>query len=169
MAQHPEKKETAQQINIRQGTPEDIPQIKACLIDSWVEHARNEPELLDEERMRASDVEGYYRAAFDNPNSHILVAERDGHFAGFIRADVQEIPNFFRHNRILYLDDVCVLPDDRKQGVARSLLQEVEKVAKEAGIQRLQGRIYTFNKPMQSLLLELGYSSPHATWDKVLG
>ncbi len=169
MAQGPEKKEVMQSsLNIRRGTPEDIPRIKQSLIDSWIEHAKNEPELLDEERMKASNVEGYYKAAFDNPNCHILVAEQDGNFAGFIRADIQEIHNFFKHNRILYLDDVYVLPEYRKRGVARFLLTEVETIAREAGIRRLQGRVYTFNKPIQSLLRELGYHSPHAIWDKAL-
>jgi len=169
MSQHPEQRESMlPPVTIRRGTAEDIPAIKVCLIDSWVEHARHEPNLLDEERMRASNVEAYYEAALSDPNAHVLVAERDGQFAGFIRADVQEIPNFFKHNRILFLDDVCVVPEYRHQGIARSLLQEIESVARELSIQRLQGRVYAFNTPAQHLLREMGYTSPHATWDKVL-
>lgn len=169
MATNPEQKEKIQPpLKIRRGTREDIPAIKECLINSWVEHAKNEPGLLDEDRMKASNVEGYYGAALDNSNCHVLIAEKDGLFAGFIRGDVQEIPNFFKHNKILFLDDVCVVPMYRKQGVARLLLQEIESIAKEAGIQRLQARVYSFNKPAQNLLREIGYQTPYATWDKVL-
>lgn len=156
-------------IVIRSGTPQDIPEIKKCLIDSWVEHAKQVPELLDEERMGQSDVEGYYKKAFDNPGkSFVFVAEVDGKFSGFQKADIQEIPSFFKHNRILYLDDGYVLPKFRRMGIATKLIQEAEKKAKELGIKRLQARVYTFNKPTQNLFAKLGYSSPHATWDKVL-
>lgn len=154
---------------IRAGIPEDIPQIKSCLVDSWVEHARNVPELLDEERMKASDIEGYYRKCFENPDRcFVLVAEVDGKFAGFQRADIQEIPAFFKYNKILFLDDAYVLPEFRRRGIATKLIEEAEKLAKEKGIHRLQGRVYSFNKPVQELLKKMGYTMPHSTWDKVL-
>jgi len=156
-------------VTIRKGQPKDIPLIKQCLIDSWVEHAKQEPGLLDEERMKASDVEGYYRECFDEPDKHFLfVAEADGKFAGFIRADIKEIPPFFKHPKILYLDDTYVLPEFRRKGIARSLLQRAEELAKEKGIKRLQARVYSFNVEIQKLLESMGYHTPHATWDKAI-
>ncbi|KKR70987.1 MAG: Diamine N-acetyltransferase [Candidatus Woesebacteria bacterium GW2011_GWA2_40_7b] len=104
-----------------------------------------------------------------NPNtSFVIVAEVDGKFAGFQRADIQEIPSFFKHNKIFYLDDAYVLPEYRRMGIATLLIKEAEKIAKQNKIQRLQGRVYTFNKPVQNFLLRLGYKSPHAIWDKVI-
>ena len=156
-------------IKIRKGTLKDILQIKECLIDSWVDHAKHEPELLDEERMRKSDIEGYYKKVFeDSETSFLIVAEIDGEFAGFQRVDIQEIPNFFKYNKILYLDDAYVLPKFRRNGIGTLLIREAEKIAKQNKIKRLQGRVYTFNKPVQKLLARLGYKSPHATWDKVI-
>ena len=156
-------------IKIRKGTIKDIPQIKKCLIDSWVEHAKQEPELLDEERMRRSDIDRYYRKAFQNPKlSFVLIAEIDGKFAGFQRADIQAIPNFFKHNKILYLDDAYILSEFRRKGIATLLIRETENIARRNKIRRLQGRVYTFNKPVQKLLAGLGYRSPFATWNKVI-
>lgn len=162
------KEDIDPRIKIRAASSEDIPCIKKLLIDSWVEHARREPELLDENRMRQSNVEEYYQKALNNPDSFVLVAEIDGRFAGFIRGDITEIPNFFKNNRILYLDDCCVEEEFRRKGVATTLLIEMEKIAREKGIKRLQGRVYTFNEPVQELLISLGYSSPHETWNKVI-
>lgn len=54
------KKQSKTQIAVREGTREDLPFIKSALIDSWVEHAKNEPDLLDEERMKQSDIKSYY-------------------------------------------------------------------------------------------------------------
>jgi GNAT superfamily N-acetyltransferase len=156
-------------VIIRKGTLGDIPNIKECLVASWVEHARKEPELLDEERMRQSDIEGYYKKCFDNPDKcFVFVAEVGGKFAGFQRADIQEIPPFFKHNKILYLDDAYTIPEFRRKGVATILIREAEKTARKLGIKRIQSRVYTFNKPARELLMKLGYRSPHATWDKVL-
>lgn len=156
-------------VTIRKGLPDDIITIKECLIDSWVEHARHEPELLDEDRMRVSKVEEYYQEIFDDPDNHFLfVAEEGGKFAGFIRADIKEIPNFFKHPRILYLDDTYIKLEFRRKGIARQLLHRAEELAKELGIKRIQSRVYSYNKPVQEMLESGGYRVPHATWDKVI-
>lgn len=155
-------------VKIRPGRRDDIAQIKQCLVDSWVDHAKKEPDLLDEERMRNSNIEKYYQKCFENDQCHVLVAESDGQFAGFIRGDVQEIPNFFKDNKILYLDDTYVLPQYRRQNIARTLIQEMENLAKQKGIRRIQSRVYTYNKPVQSLLNSMNYNMPHSTWDKIL-
>ena len=156
-------------ILIRNGTIKDIPQIKKCLIDSWVEHARQEPKLLDEERMRKSDIEGYYKKAFKNLDKcFVFIAEVNKKFAGFLRAGIQEIPDFFKNNKIFYFDDIYVMPKYRRKGIAAKLVQTAEKKAIELRVKRLQSRIYSFNKPIQYLLVKFGYRSPHAIWDKLL-
>ncbi|MBI5466750.1 MAG: GNAT family N-acetyltransferase [Candidatus Kerfeldbacteria bacterium] len=156
------------QLYIRRGELKDLPLIKQCLIDSWVEHARHEPALLDEERMRNSQVEEYYESALTNSKNIILVAESQGKFAGFVRANKEEIPSFFKNSKTLFIDDICVLPEYRKHGVGRNLLQEIEKLAKGENIRRLQCRVYTFNVPSQRLFQSMGYSMPHSIWDKSL-
>jgi len=148
---------------IRRGNEKDILVIKPYLIESWVMHARHEPKLLDEKRMRESDIEKYYKDALKNKNSSFLIAEVNGEIAGFIRADVQKIPSFFKENKILYIDDVYVARKFRRRGIARSLVFVVENMAKRKNIKRLQARVYTFNKPMQNLLKSMGYTLPHAT------
>ena len=154
-------------VNIREATSKDIPTIKECLIDSWTTHAKNVPDLLDEGRMRNSKVEEYYKKALKKPDaSFIFIAEVEGEFAGFIRADVQEIASFFKYPRILFIDDVYVLEKFRRKGVANLLIKNVEKIAKEKGIKRIQARVYSFNEPTKKLLESSGYSSPYATWDK---
>ena len=155
-------------MTIRPATIEDISFIKQHLIDSWVEHAKHEPDLLDIEAMKKSSVEEYYEAALKSSDCYVLVAEVDGKIAGTVRADVEEISKFFKNNTILYIDDVCVAPEFRRQGIAEALLAEVEQIAQKRGIHRLQGRVYTFNKPIQQLLRKAGLRAPYATWDKVL-
>ena len=152
----------------RKAKPSDLAAIKSGLIDSWTEHARREPTLLDEEQMRNVGVESYYKDAFESDKTFVFVAEVDGKFAGVQRADIQEIPHFYKDNKILYLDDAYVSPEFRGQGIIGALIKEVEKVAKERGIKRIQTRVYTYNKPMQRALEKLGYHMPHSSWDKLV-
>lgn len=155
-------------VFIRNGRKEDIAVIKPYLLDLWVMHASHEPELLDEKRIRGSDIEKYYMDALRNKDCNFLIAEINGQIAGFIRADIKKIEGFFKGNKILYLDDVYVVKPFRKHGIARKLITEAEKIAKAKHANRLQARVYTFNKPMQKLLRSMGYAAPHSTWDKAI-
>lgn len=153
---------------IRKATLEDIPFIKECLIDSWVEHARNNPSLMIEARMRQSKVEEYYSYVINNDKGYVLIAETDDKKVGLIRAYETKLADFFKDPQILYVDDVYVLKEYRRQGIARVLYMEIEKLAKEKGIKRIDGRIYTYNKPMQKLLENMNYHMPYSTWVKIL-
>ena len=157
------------EIKIRKGQTDDISQIKDHLIGLWVEHAKNEPDLLDENKMRDTDAEGHFRKCLANPDKNfVFVAEDNGKVVGFLASYIDKIPDFFEHPTILYLDEIFVLPDYRRKGVARSLIQEAEKIAKEKGIKRIQARIYTFNTGMHKFMESVGYHVPYATWDKTL-
>jgi len=113
-------------------------------------------------------VEEYYGEALDSANSHVLIAELEGQRAGMIRADEDEVADFFKDKQILYIDDAAVEENFRRKGVAQALYDEVEKIAKEKGIKRIEGRVYAYNEPIQELLKKRGYRSPYATWVKVL-
>jgi hypothetical protein len=56
----------ATSVTIQAACPEDVSKIKECLIDSWVEHAKAEPGLLDEQRMRESKVKNIIRNVLIN-------------------------------------------------------------------------------------------------------
>lgn len=155
-------------IIIRKGNLEDIENIKKSLIDSWVNHAKKVPSLMSVSRMKKSDIDSYYKKAFLNPDSYVLVAEVNSNFAGFLRADIKEIEPFFKDNKIIYLDDTFVLPKYRKIGIAKKLLSEVEEIAKKKKIKRLQAKVYTFNKITQKMLTKLDFTMPYSTWDKII-
>jgi GNAT superfamily N-acetyltransferase len=156
-------------IRIRTGKAEDFDNIKNYLIDLWVMHAENEPDLLDKERIRNSNVKSYYQKSLENPEkSCFFVAEEENEIYGFIKIDIKKIDSFFKNPKILYIDDLFVMPKYRRKGVAKLLLNRVENLAKEGGIKRIQARVYAFNSNMHKLLVSQGYNSPYATWNKSL-
>lgn len=155
-------------LKIRNANKEDIPNIEKGLRASWDMHSLAEPELFDLERIKSSNVQKSYEDALSNDESFILVAEENDEFVGFIKADIEVIPHWFSHNKTFWLDDIYINEDYRRKGTARKLIKEVEKEAKKRGIKRIQARIYKFNRPMQNLLISLGYDFPHMTANKLL-
>jgi ribosomal protein S18 acetylase RimI-like enzyme len=163
-----DKEKIGPQIHFRDATVGDIPKIKELLISSWVEHARNEPEMLDEERMRSSNVEAYYQKALSNPKVFVKIAEVNGQFAGFLRADIKNESSFFKYPRFLWIDDIAVINTFRNQKVGHFLIKEAEKIAKKTNIEQIQARVYSYNHSMQVILNGEGYHSPHSLWVKTL-
>ncbi len=155
-------------MNLRQANLNDIPFIKDCLIDSWVEHAKNNPDLMTEERMRKSKIEEYYTDAIENNKGYTFIAEFDNKKVGLIRAYEDKLADFFKDSNILYIDDLYVLKDFRRKGIAKQLLEEIEKIAKKKGIKRIDARVYTYNHPMQQLLNSFEFKPPYATWVKLV-
>jgi len=131
-------------------------------------HLENEPNLFDADRLRSSNIVKYYNEALESPDSTVLVAEVNNAFAGFIKVDVEKIQPWFKYNQTLWIDDVCVRNDFRRQGVARSLVMKAEEEARNRNIHRIQARIYSFNEPIKNLLTSLGYDLPYMTANKVV-
>ncbi len=155
-------------IKIRRAVPKDVPFIKNCLIDSWVDHARNNRDLMTEERMRNSKIEVFYKQVLRKKDNYILIAEVEEKQVGLIRAYEEKIASFFIDNKIIYIDDIYVARDFRRKGIARKLISEIESIAKQMSIKRIDGRVYSYNLPIEKLLSSMGYHSPYATWVKIL-
>lgn len=150
----------------RDATVDDLPQIKTLLVESWIEHARNAPEMLDENTMKTTEaefVEGYYKEAFSNPDSSVRIAEVGGQFAGMIRLDVKEVEPFWRHTKIVWIDDVAVVKKFERKKIAHALIKEAKEFARKKKIEQIQGRVYSFNYPVQKVFKDEGFSSPYAT------
>ena len=149
-------------IELRDGAIEDIPQIKELLMESWLEHAQKEPEILDEETMKKEDVGSIYREAYDNSDLFFVrIAEINGQFAGVIKDNIERPEPFWKHRQIARVEDIAVVNEFRRQGVGRKLFRNAKKIAKERGIEQIHSRVYTFNYPMIKLMESEGCHSPH--------
>ncbi len=147
---------------------EDLTFIRKSLVDSWEEHAKNVPELLDKERLVSFESEEFYIKSLKNNSGSILIAEMDDKSVGLIVAYINKLGYFFTHRQTLYIDDIYIVKNYRNMGIAQALIGAIEEYAKNNGVKRLDGRIYTYNEPMQRLLRKLGYISPFSTWVKII-
>jgi GNAT superfamily N-acetyltransferase len=99
--------------------------------------------------------EGLKRDGFGpNPFFQCLIADYGGQPAGFALY-------FFNYSTWvgrpgIYVEDLFVLPEFRRQGIGRALLKQVVAIAVENGCQRLQWEVLDWNTPAIDFYRELG-------------
>ncbi|PSN19211.1 GNAT family N-acetyltransferase [filamentous cyanobacterium CCP5] len=114
--------------------------------------------LADYEKLRhemVGSVENLQAHLFgDRPFAEALLAEVDAQAAGFA---------LFFHNYStflmqpgIYLEDLFVLPDYRRQGIGRALLIHLGKLALERGCGRFEWNVLDWNSPAIAFYKEMG-------------
>ncbi|MBM4083975.1 MAG: GNAT family N-acetyltransferase [Planctomycetes bacterium] len=133
----------------------DMP-VAACMKRAWGERAAksSEAEILSENRDFWSKQEAPL----------LLIAEDDqGHVAGYWFA--YALPPQGRE-RILYHEHGGVSPDHRRKGIARALLREQHRLAKERGYTRIRTNTAVIFKPMIILNLQEGFDIVDLSWSE---
>lgn len=156
-------------MKIRFANKKDVPLLKNYLIEMWLMHADYEPEYLNRGYIEKSLVEKYLAPCFIKlPKSYILIAEDNSKIIGFLKVDITKIEKFFSSFKILYLDDLYILKEYRKKGIAKLLMSEAENMAKEKKLKIMKARIYSFNKPSQNLFSLFSFKPLYSEWFKVI-
>jgi len=133
-------------MHIRQATVEDLESL-VRLFDAYRQFYR-----------QPSDMDGSRRfllARFENNQSVIFIVFRDGSAIGF----VQLYPTFSSTAmaRIFILNDLFVIPEERRHGVGAALLQKAAEYGTAVGALRLSLRTESTNTTAQSLYESLGW------------
>src|SRR5579859_4019782 len=135
---------------IRPAEPRDVPVI-ATLIRELARYEKLEHEAVATEEQIRDSLFGHAP-----PHAEVLVVEP---------AEAARVVGFalFFHNystflgrRGLYLEDLFVLPDWRRQGHGRALLQELARLAVERGCGRFEWAVLTWNEPAIRFYRSLG-------------
>ncbi len=126
-----------QSFSLRPATPADIP-----IVQQLIEELADYEKLRHECRVGGDLLE---KALFgERPYAEVIIAERDGHVAGFA---------LFFHNFStflarpgLYLEDLFVRPAYRGDGIGRALLVRLAQLAVERGCGRLEWSVLNWNQ-----------------------
>ena len=134
-------------LKIRRATPDDIPLILE-FIRELAEYERAPQEALaTREDLRLDGFSG-------DPRFYVEIAEWGGQPAGFALW-------FFNYSTWqgkpgLYLEDLFVRPRFRKNGIGKTLLTHLAKVAVEKGCGRYQWQVLDWNTPAIEFYESLG-------------
>lgn len=132
---------------VRALQPDDVPRL-LDLIDA----------LADYEQLARPDPAARARLAADAvadvPRFHVLLAEIDGTVCGY--ALYFFTYSTFRGQPTLYLEDLFVLPDQRKQGAGLALFRELVREAVRQGCGRMEWQVLSWNAPSIAFYERLG-------------
>jgi ribosomal protein S18 acetylase RimI-like enzyme len=143
-------------MQIKRGTIEDIPQILPLWRKLSDTHCEMEPmfKLVEnaEEKFAA-----YLSLIFTKENFAIFVAESDSKIIGYLIANVSTTPEVYVIRRRLYIQDMMVSPDYRRQGIAGKLVNVVVAFAKEQQIEKMDLLVAVKNEEANKFWKAMGF------------
>lgn len=92
----------------------------------------------------------------ERPYIEAILAELENKIVGFALF----FPNYstFLTKPGIYIEDIFVLPENRRQGIGKALLKKVAQIAIERDCGRLEWSVLDWNLPAQKFYLSLGAS-----------
>lgn len=131
-------------------------------------HAVARPDCFihrDEEKIYPRDA---FIHNLSYPGGLELGAFEDGKLVGVVRTTLWEKSGMVKGVKTVCLDDIYVLPDYRRRGVATKLFSEVERWAKDQGAIRLELHTWDFNKNAIAMYEAMGMTPQRHVFEKKL-
>ena len=145
-------------MNIRNATSEDALLLSGLCRDVQNLHAQNHTDIF---KMPESDdfADSFFKEMLADPVVRIFIAEQNGKAVGYIFCKLIERPEtpFTFAMRSLHVDQICVRPTARGAGIGRALLREVEMLAMQLNVQRVQLDSWAFNTGAHAFFERLGF------------
>jgi len=139
---------------IRNATPDDAETIHGLVRDLATYERSPDAVTATPERIRE-------QLAMERPPFECLIAEEKGEPVGFA---------LFFHNYStwlgkagIYIEDLFVPPEKRKQGIGLRLFREIVKIAVERGCGRVEWAVLDWNRPAIDFYTKLG-ATPLDEW-----
>ncbi|MBO7403703.1 MAG: GNAT family N-acetyltransferase [Clostridia bacterium] len=119
-------------------------------------HEAGRPDLF--RTGAVSYPEKIFRETVNDPAWRCAVCEADGEIAGFLFAWVRRLRDHrnMRDADILLLDDICVGERFRRQGVGHALFDYAQAAAEEAGCDRIELSVWSFNEDAAAFYRAMG-------------
>lgn len=109
-------------------------------------HVQGKPEVF--KPGFGEELRSYIHTIFDAPDREIIVAEDDGRVIGFAclrHMDRPETP-YMNRRRYLEVDEFGVDIAHRRCGAGRAMFEEIRRIAKACGFDRIDLNMWEFNE-----------------------
>ena len=129
----------------------------------WLPLAQEMESISDYNRLEEDlDLEStieHKKDDIQSENSYMFVAEDSEDMIGFISATVEEsIPIFSRGDK-LKINEVYVLPEYRRKGVASELMDRIEELAEDRKVETVELSVDVENDSAQELYRKHGFEA----------
>ena len=119
-------------------------------------------EQLIEHRLPA-DPQGIARglelAMAPHTSAWLWLAEREGQPVAILLAN--EIVSVERGGRVLWVEELYVVPEARRTGIARALLSRISEEARQRGVRAIELEVVPTQKVAFALYRALGFADVH--------
>jgi len=147
-------------MQIRRAGRDDALTLSALNVDVQVIHANALPHIF-KQPSSASFALQFMLDRLDDPLNYFLIASLDGEDIGYIYARIIDRPdNPFMHAwRYIYIDQISIKPGYQRLGYGQHLLEAVQQVATDEGIDTIALDTWSFNRQAQSFFKKQGFVS----------
>jgi diamine N-acetyltransferase len=148
-------------MNIRTAAQKDIPLLAQLNRAVHQIHTDAHPELFKPVSPLDPALLAFYQQMIDDPNTIIYIVEVDGAAAGYIIARMMyRLENVFSYAlRAIYIDQISVNPEYRKQGCGEALIHAVFALAKKENVSRVFLDVCDFNENAQKFFARMGFNT----------
>ena len=156
-------------MNIRKATMKDSQILSSLCMDVQQLHVQNHPDLF--KTPQSSDFAVlFFENMLQEDTTYIYIVEEDGQALGYIFFKVVERNEnpFLFARRYLLIDQISVRPKAQRQGVGKALIEQVEVVARDLRIPRIELGSWDFNTNAHDFFERIGYEKRYFEFWKVV-
>jgi len=145
-------------MNIRQAVSTDSLLLSSLCVDVQNLHAEHHPDIFKTPQSDDFAV-SFFEEMLAAPAITIYIAEENAQALGHIFCKLIERPEspFTYANRFLHIDQISVRPNAQRRGVGTALMNQVEKLAGELGVSKIQLDSWDFNTQAHVFFERLGF------------
>ncbi len=145
-------------MKIRQATPADSSLLSSLCMDVQQLHAEHHPHIFKMPQS-ADFAASFFDEMLADPATAIYIADEDAQALGFIFCKLikREESPFTHANHFLHIDQISVRPDAQGRGAGTALMDQVEKLARELGVSKIQLDSWDFNTKAHAFFEALGF------------
>lgn len=101
--------------------------------------------------------EMFSKLIFEEHSLSVLVAEQDGITVGIASYYFYKISTF-SGKKVLYLEDLYIVPEARGMGIGRKFIDELKKIARDHGCGKIEWKCLNWNEPSLAFYDRIGAS-----------
>jgi len=145
-------------MKIRKASLKDVNAITEMVIGLADFEGDLDPGFHVLDRTRLEDFRPFIRKGVKGSRKRfVLVAEENGVVVGFIYCTIKKRPSVFTVKETGIIEDILVLPEFRKKGIAKKLVQETIKRFRKAKIKFVCVSALSNNKKALKAYQKLGF------------